>query len=1076
MASFWKAVTNIVKNPVQLITIAAAAMTGQWYAVAAIVSSTYGNYQTLKMEEKAKQQAQAAKDAYNNSLQDRKINVLTTEAPFQVIYGQARVGGAVAAVLKSGDKDQYRHIVVVHACHEVAEIGTIWVGDENLGTLDSNGNCTTGKYANQVRVKKHLGTSTDTADASLISECPDYWTADHLLRGFAYTVVRIDLNQQDFQSGIPQVNALIKGKKLYDLRTGVTAWSDNPALCIYDYLTQDYGRGQPTANLVAQSFIDAADACDESINVGKRYTCNGSFKTDQDPKQVLDSLSDSMCGFTTQSGGWNIHAGVYSEPVMSLDEDDLVGGISVATGASLADLFNSVNGQFVNPDKNYAVTDYTPYKNSTFIANDGEELYTDFTLHYTNSNQRCQNIARIVVERARQSLVIDMPCSIKAWPLQCGDRVTVTNSTFGWTNKVFRVIDWSFNTTAPVVLTLQEDGASVYDEADAVTADEFPNTGLPDAFYAEPVTNIATNPTTLLAQDGSVQLGLEVTWDVPIVGITPRYEIQWIRGSGNVDWGLITDSTTTTTDYGSITSSVTLELDYGSVSDVVPTSETNYNSRFTSLNSFTIAPVVEDYEYTIRIRSINPLGIYSAWTTIGAVTQGDTDPPSIVENINISSGYKQLTISWDNPNESDFDYVELYRNTINNRLTSNRAGNIRGSIYVDSGLGINTTYYYWLRAVDRSGNRSDWSTVASGTTAFIDSDQFSAEVMNLFSEAGAYGIEPVSTLPASGDFVGQIKYDTTVNKLYRWTGSAWSDDIFSITAGSVDLASFASGIEPVSIVSSLPSPTGYTGAKVVLNVTDGKIYRYSSGAWTTSVLAADIAGTLASGNFSNDLRPVEVVSTLPSSGNFTGRVVVLTTDGKLYRYTDSGWSASVPTSDLSGTIGAAQIAANAITTAKLDADSVTTGKIAAGAITADKIAANAITAGMIAAGAVSADAISANAITSDKIQAGAIQTDKIAANSITGGLIAASGVITSSAQIDDAVITNAKIANSAITTAKIQDAAITSAKIASLNLVGEANFAVKTGTTGARMEMNNKTIKIYDASGILRVHIGDLSA
>ncbi len=1076
MGKFWKAATNILKNPVQLITIAAAAVTGQWYAVAAIASSTYGNYQTLKMEEKAKEQAQAAKDAYNNSLQDRKINVLTTEAPFQVIYGEARVGGAIAAVLKSGDKDQYRHIVVVHACHEVAEINTIWVGDESLGTLDANGNCTTGKYANQVRVKKHLGTAADPADASLIAECGSYWTADHLLRGFAYTVVRIDLNQQDFQSGIPQINALIKGKKLYDLRTGVTAWSDNPALCIYDYLTQDYGRGQPATNLVAQSFVDAANDCDETINVGKRYTCNGSFKTDQDPKQVLDSLSDSMCGFTTQSGGWNIHAGVYREPVLALTEDDLVGGISVAPGSSLADLFNSVNGQFVNPDKAYAVTDYTPYRNSTFIAADGEELYTDFTLHYTNSNQRCQNIARIIVERARQSLVIDMPCNLKAWPLQCGDRVTVTNSTFGWTNKVFRVIDWSFNTTAPVALTLQEDGAAVYDESDEVSPDAFPNTGLPDAFFAEPVTNIATNPTTQLAQDGSVQLGLEVTWDAPIVGITPRYEIQWIRGSGNVDWGLITANTTSTVDYGSVTSASTLQLDYGSVSDVVPSAETNYNSRFTSLNSFTIAPVLEDFEYSIRIRAINPLGILSAWTNIGAFTQGDTTPPSEVENINISSGYKQLTISWDNPNESDFDYVELYRNTVNNRLTSNRAGNIRGSIYVDSGLGINATYYYWLRAVDRSGNRSDWSTVASGTTAFIDSDQFSQEVMNLFSEAGAYGIEPVATLPASGDFVGQIKYDTTVNKLYRWTGSAWSDDIFSITAGSVDLASFAAGLEPVSVVAGLPSPSGYAGAKVVLNTVDGKIYRYSSGAWTTSVLAADIAGTLAAGNFSNDLRPVEVVATLPSSGNFTGRVVVLTTDGKLYRYTDTGWTAAVPTSDLSGTISAAQIAANAITTDKLDANSVVAGKIAAGAITADKLAANSVTAGTIAAGAVSTDALAANVITADKIQTGAIQTDKIAANAITGGLIAAAGVITSAAQINDAVITNAKIANGAITTAKIQDAAITSAKIASLNLVGEANFAVKTGTSGARMEMNNRAIKIYDASGTLRVQIGDLTA
>jgi len=43
-------------------------------------------------------------------------------------------------------------------------------------------------------------------------------------------------------------------------------------------------------------------------------------------------------------------------------------------------------------------------------------------------------------------------------------------------------------------------------------------------------------------------------------------------------------------------------------------------------------------------------------------------------------------------------------------------------------------------------------------------------------------------------------------------------------------------------------------------------------------------------------------------------------------------------------------------------------------------------------------------------------------------------------------------------------------------LVGAANFDVKTATTGARMEMTNKYIKVYDALGVLRVHIGDLSA
>ena len=342
--------------------------------------------------------------------------------------------------------------------------------------------------------------------------------------------------------------------------------------------------------------------------------------------------------------------------------------------------------------------------------------------------------------------------------------------------------------------------------------------------------------------------------------------------------------------------------------------------------------------------------------------------------------------------------------------------------------------------------------MASATTLFVDTDSFSQAVNDLFSEAGAYGIEPVSSLPASGDFNGQIKYLTTQNKLYRWDSStsAWTDDIFSITSGSVDAASFASGIEPISIVSSLPNPSGYTGPQLVFLTTDSKLYRYNGTAFVSSIAAGDISGTIGSDVFPNNLRPVEIVSTLPTTGNFQGRQVFLTTDNKLYRYNGTSFIASVATTDLQGQITSTQIGDNSISTAKIQADAITASTIATGAVTADaitagsigaaaiaadaitsnKIAANAVTAGAIQAGAVSTDALAANVITSDKIAAGAIQTSDLAANSITGGLIAAAGVITSAAQINDAVITAAKIDNLAVTEGKIANLAVDTLKIA----------------------------------------------
>lgn len=256
----------------------------------------------------------------------------------------------------------------------------------------------------------------------------------------------------------------------------------------------------------------------------------------------------------------------------------------------------------------------------------------------------------------------------------------------------------------------------------------------------------------------------------------------------------------------------------------------------------------------------------------------------------------------------------------------------------------------------------------------------------------------------------------------------------------------------------------------------------------------------------------EIVSTLPNTGNFQGRLVFLTTDNKLYRWTGSVWTTAVPTVDLTGTISEAQIAANAVTTtkianaaveeaklataaateakiatsaitetkissnavtsAKINAGAVIAGKIAAGAvqagniaagaivandiaagtITGDKIAANTLTASNIVSGTITATQIASNTITASNIAGNTITGDKIVANTITGGLLATSGIITSAAQINDALITTAKIGNAQITSAKF------SGTIQSDNYVAGTSGWKITRDTGTA-EFQNATIR-----------------
>ena len=121
----------------------------------------------------------------------------------------------------------------------------------------------------------------------------------------------------------------------------------------------------------------------------------------------------------------------------------------------------------------------------------------------------------------------------------------------------------------------------------------------------------------------------------------------------------------------------------------------------------------------------------------------------------------------------------------------------------------------------------------------------------------------VSSLPASpytGYFVGDIVVLTTDNKLYRLTSSGWTKAVDGADATNIPITAFASGIRPTRVVASLPtSPfTGYVAGDTVVLTTDNKLYRFTGTAFTKAVDAVDIvansitAGQIATGAIAAD--------------------------------------------------------------------------------------------------------------------------------------------------------------------------------------------------------------------------------
>jgi hypothetical protein len=356
-------------------------------------------------------------------------------------------------------------------------------------------------------------------------------------------------------------------------------------------------------------------------------------------------------------------------------------------------------------------------------------------------------------------------------------------------------------------------------------------------------------------------------------------------------------------------------------------SDTIWSSTTTGELSAEVGPIEAGVVYNYRVMATSLGGFTSAWVQVNYTLSGDNTIPAAPTSPQALGGYKFIELRWVNPVVSDLSHVNIYVNTVNNSGTATLLGKSTGTFFIHGDLAVPATRYYWLKSVDFSGNESSsFSTGVNATTIAVPTSELSGEITtaqiadNALTiakfAAGLQPIEIVATLPTSGNFAGRTVFLTSDNKIYRHTGS----------------------------------PSGAAG-------------------FTSVVPAADLTGTLDIARFANTIRPVEVVGSLPGSGNFEGRQAYLTTDGKLYRYKSGAWTKEVDGGDLI-------------------ASSIVAGKIAAGVISATEIASGAITTVKLAAGAVTANELATNSVIAGKIQAGAVSTAELAAGAVTAGKLA----------------------------------------------------------------------------------------
>jgi len=891
-----------------------------------------------------------------------RLNVsLDPSTPRKVVFGTTAMPLDMRYHESSGTDQEYVDYIVALAAHKVSSITEIWFEEKQAWTLAGG---VTGTYSGYLTVAVR---TEGTAGNYISINGGTKWGSSRRLTGCAYLHLRIKRTGNDKKAESPLANGLPSritvigdGALLYDPRkdstvpggsgshraTDQSTWgaytnaddTDNPALQLLWWMLGweinnklSVGCGVPYTRIDMESFITAANICDENVTLAiggtqKRYRTSGTASDTDDRLEIINNFLASMNGTLRDNGGkltLTVMKNDLADYVLSFNENDILGEFDWQQTGGLTENYNVARGRYVDPSPNslYQMVDYPEVG---FASPDGVERVMSVDLPYIEDGRRAQRIAKQILQRNQYRGMLSITFNAKALGCQVGDIVRISLEALGWSNKLFRVVTQEIRFDGQVPMRLVEENAAIY------------------------------------------------AWDAE---------------------------------------------------DAAPITPT--------------APTIYDPLKSPFILGIDVAGTTAEWSGV-IDDNGDKPDDNATRNVNRGewSGSSVAYIVGDFVQRDGSSYSAIVAHT---STSSNGPPGANWALLASQGV-----------AGDPG---ADGPPGADGTPAI--SGYLTKEAVQVFAYANG-GV--VSYAPASGSFKvfsgntdvsSSFSLSTISNPQSLTVG--YSSQTYSVTAGfdaNEDTATL--GIRA-------------TGSGTYAGITIDKLFSLSK----------------AKGGY-------EIVASLPSTDLFEGRVVFLTTDDKLYRYTGAAWTTAVPAADISGTLADAQIAAvaaakvtgtlsdsqlAAISAAKVTGQivgtqitdgAISTAKLAANSVTSNEIAANTIVAADIASGTITATQIAAATITGAKIAAGTIAAGNIAANTITASEIAAN------------TITAAQIATNAITADEIAAGAVTAAKmsVTELSAITATIGTLRTATTGARLEIASNQIRVYDGSNVLRVRLG----
>lgn len=393
----------------------------------------------------------------------------------QVCYGNVLTSGPICDANISNSNKMMHFFIVLS---EETDTGTFTIGSQGIrfgdkklifgsgatahqitGVFDANGT-TVNNWSGKIRVRVYAGGTTSSnqifpvpgggVTAVAATTMMPHWDTTTNYKGtdLVFAMVELDYEQEE---GLTNMDAMT-----FDLRNSLRS----PGSVMLDYMQNTrYGAGIPSTLIDTNSFTGAGTSSvggysDETISFTQfpstgatrpRYEIHGALGTFDDVQTNMDKIMMACGSFLTFDGKQGKYKGtpnkIYPDQgdCFVANDNNIISAINIQN-TDLYQMYNQVEVEYFDEERR-------DQRNSVFVEipsgdrNTGEpDNKLSYSMEMVNNKPQVSTLANIDLNQTRLDKVITFTGDHSFLQVDVGDVIKVTNSTYGFTDKLFRVM------------------------------------------------------------------------------------------------------------------------------------------------------------------------------------------------------------------------------------------------------------------------------------------------------------------------------------------------------------------------------------------------------------------------------------------------------------------------------------------------------------------------------------------------------------------------------------------------------------------------------------------------------------